>query len=491
MKRVAIIGGGIAGLSAAFYLEKARREGAQVAWTLFEKSPRLGGVIHTELAEGFVLEAGPDSFLTQKPDGAQFCRDLGLGEHLINSNDFQRKTYILVKGRLVAIPDGLEFMVPTRMLPMATTELFSFKTKMLMAKEWLSGPKAAANGGSNNEDESVADFVRRHFGQQMVDRVAEPLLAGVYGGNADHMSVRAVLPRFAEMEREEGSLVRASLKARKARLAGQATAKSAAKSSAQNSSAKPTAQTPPLFTSLRNGVQQMVDACVAALPESSIRLNQAIDGVRPMHDDCHLEYGNSRERFDEVFLAVPASVAAGMLRQCHPGLMEGLGRIQYSSSAAVLLAYEHADLPPGFGFLVPRTEGRTMLACTFVHKKFPHRAPERAALLRCFISSSRVPDLLNFTDENLLAMVRKELKEILGLSGQPLLTRVFRWQQALPQYETGHLDRVAQMEKILEDIPALKIIGNSFHGIGIPDCIRSGKQAALAALASSDYSQQL
>jgi oxygen-dependent protoporphyrinogen oxidase len=484
MKRVAIIGGGIAGLSAAYYLEKARREGAQIAWALFEKSPRLGGVIHTELAEGFVLEAGPDSFLTMKPDGAQFCRELGLGEHLISSNDFQRKTYILVKGRLVAIPEGLEFMVPTRVLPMATTPLFSLGTKLRMAKEWWSG----ASGGAKSEDESVADFVRRHFGQQMVDRVAEPLLAGVYGGNADHMSVRAVLPRFAEMEREEGSLVRASLKARKARMAASHSAtRSAGTKPAETTTpaTKPGAspQPQPLFTSLRNGIQQMVDAAIAALPESAIRLNQAIDVVRPMHDDCHVEYGNSRERFDEVILAVPASVAAGMLKQCHPALMEGLARIQYSSSAAVLLAYDHADLPPGFGFLVPRTEGRTMLACTFVHKKFPHRAPERAALLRCFISSSRVPDLLNFTDDQLLAMVRKELKEILGLSGQPLLTRVFRWQQALPQYEIGHLERVAQMEKILEDIPALKIIGNSFHGIGIPDCIRSGKQAAMSALA--------
>ena len=475
MKRVAIIGGGIAGLSAAFYLEKARQQGAQIAWTLFEKSPRLGGVIRTELAEGFVLEAGPDSFLTMKPDGAQFCRDLGLGDQLISSNDFQRKTYILVKGRLVAMPDGLEFMVPTRVMPMATTALFSLGTKIRMAREWKFGPSGEKqNWADPNHDESVADFVRRHFGQEMVDRVAEPLLAGVYGGNADNMSVRAVLPRFTDMEREEGSLVRASLKARKARAAGN--------SSAGKPAGQATNQAPPLFTSLRNGVQQMVDAAVAALPPSSIRLGQEISVIRPMNDDWHVEYENARERFEEVLLAVPASTAAGMLRQCHPALMEGLGKIQYSSSAAVLLAYDHADLPDGFGFLVPRTEGRTMLACTFVHKKFPHRAPERAALLRCFISSSRVPDLLNFSDEDLLAKVRKELKEILGLTGQPLLTRVFRWQQGLPQYETGHPSRVAHMESILADMPGLRIIGNSFHGIGIPDCIRSGKQAAMEAL---------
>ena len=472
MKRVAIIGGGIAGLSAAYYLEQARRRGAQVSWTLFEKSSRLGGVIKTELSEGLVLEAGPDSFLTMKPDGAQFCRDLGLGDQLISSNDFQRKTYILVKGRLVAIPDGLEFMVATRVLPMATTPLFSFATKLRMAKEWWSGPSGEKpHWGDPHADESVADFVRRHFGPEMVDRVAEPLLAGVYGGNADKMSVRAVLPRFVEMEREAGSLVRASMNARKAR------AQSGGPSGAASTGAQP------LFTSLRNGMQQMVDAAVAALPQSSVRLGQEVTVVRPMNDDWHVEYENSRERFQEVLLAVPASSAAGILRQCHPALMEGLARIQYSSSAAVLLAYDQAELPPGFGFLVPRTEGRKMLACTFVHKKFSFRAPERSALLRCFISSARVPDLLSFSDDQLLAMVRKELKDILGLSEQPRLTRVFRWQQALPQYETGHLERVEAMEKILEDIPGLRIIGNSFHGIGIPDCIRSGREAATAAVA--------
>jgi oxygen-dependent protoporphyrinogen oxidase len=272
------------------------------------------------------------------------------------------------------------------------------------------------------------------------------------------------------MEREAGSLVQASINARKARAQSSGTAEA------------PATGAQPLFTSLRNGMQQMVDAAVATLPESSVRLGQEVTVVRPMNDDWHVEYENSRERFQEVLLAVPASSAAGILRQCHPALMEGLARIQYSSSAVVLLAYDQAELPPGFGFLVPRTEGRKMLACTFVHKKFSFRAPERSALLRCFISSARVPDLLTFSDDQLLAMVRKELKDILGLSEQPRLTRVFRWQQALPQYETGHLERVEAMEKILEDIPGLRIIGNSFHGIGIPDCIRSGREAATAVV---------
>src|SRR5258708_25341200 len=257
MKRIAIIGGGIAGLSAAFYLEKARRSGTDLEWALFEKSDRLGGVIQTERRDGYVLEAGPDSFLTAKPDARLLCQDLGIAGQLISSNDFQRKTYILVKGRLVPIPDGLEFMVPTRVWPMAATQLFSFATKVRMAAELFS------SSGTHDHDESVADFVRRHFGQQMVDPVAEPLLAGVYVGNTDSLSVHAVLPRFVEMERESGSLVRATLRARKERL-------------------RSNAQPQPLFTSLKNGMQQLVVALVAPQPSAALRVQQPTLSLRRM-----------------------------------------------------------------------------------------------------------------------------------------------------------------------------------------------------------------
>ncbi|HET9840111.1 MAG TPA: protoporphyrinogen oxidase [Candidatus Angelobacter sp.] len=455
MKRVAIVGGGIAGLSAAWFLEKARQSGADLAWTLFEKFDRLGGVIRTERRDGFVLEAGPDSFLSIKPDGARLCRELGLGDQLISSNDEERKTYILVKGRLVAIPTGLEFMVPTRVWPMATTPLFSFATKLRMASEVLSRPNKDA------EDESVGDFVRRHFGQEMVDRVAEPLLAGVYGGSADRLSVRAVLPRFAEMESESGSLVRATLKA-KARA---------------RTATRPDAKPQPLFTSLKNGMQEIVDTLVNALPKSSIRLQQQNIAVRPVNDGWQIEAAGTSERFDAVLLAVPAPSAATMLRQAVPLLIDGLSRIAYTSSAAVALAYDDVDLPAGHGFLVPRSENRKMMACTFVHKKFPHRAPEGKKLLRCFFSSSRVPELLQYSDDDLQTIASEELKEILGLDRQPLFARTFRWERAMAQYETGHLDRVAEMEKILGEMPGLHVIGNSFHGIGVPDCIKSARLA--------------
>lgn len=459
MKRVAIIGGGIAGLSTAYYLEKARRDGAAIEWLLFEKSNRLGGVIQTERRDGYILEAGPDSFLSVKIDGASLCRDLGIAERLIASNDAERKTYILVRGRLVPIPDGLQFMVPTRVLPMVATPLFSWGTKLRMLGELF----ASTPDKNANQDESVADFVRRHFGREMVERVAEPLLAGVYGGNAVALSIRAVLPRFVEMEREHGSLVRATLSSMRRSQAQ-------AKSKTNGASAGPQ----PLFTSLKTGLQEMVDALVAALPASSIRLRQPAGSLRRSGNQWLI---NDAE-FDVVVLAVPAPASAELLQPFQPKLAELLSRIQYTSSAAVALAYDQAALPPGHGFLVPASEDRKMLACTFVHKKFPYRAPAGSALLRCFVSSARVPDLLSYTDDALSEIVQKELRDILHLTATPRFVQVFRWPLALPQYETGHLDRVAQMEEWLRELTGISIIGNSFHGIGVPDCIRSGRMAA-------------
>jgi len=451
MKRVAIIGGGIAGLSAAYYLEKKRNAGTALEWMLFEKSERVGGVIRTERMDGYVLEAGPDSFLSIKPDAAELCREIGLGSDIVHSNDFQRKTHILVKGRLVPIPDGLQFMVPTRVLPMVTTQLFSLRTKILMARERFIKPPAS------EQDESVADFVCRHFGPEMVERVAEPLLAGVYGGNANSLSIRAVLPRFAEMEREHGSLVRATLKARKAVTA---------------------VAPPPLFTSLRGGMQELVDTLVTLLPGSRLRTKQPVASLQPGDGGWEVATAGGSEKFDAVILAVPAPFAGALLLPVSPQAAALLANIQYTSSAAVLLAYDKLELPSGFGFLVPASEGKKLLACTFAHNKFSHRAPEGAALLRCFFSSARYPELLQRREEDLKGFALQELKEILGLDAEPKLARVFRWRYGLPQYETGHLDRAAEIEAQLGQLRGLYLVGNSLRGIGVPDCIRSAKQAA-------------
>lgn len=460
MKRVAIVGGGIAGLSAAYYLEKARQQGAEIDWLLLEKSGRLGGVIRTEYREGFLLEAGPDSFLSIKPEATELCRELGLADEIIHSNDFQRKTYILVQGRLVPIPDGLQFMVPTRILPMISTPLFSLGTKIRMMRELFAPP------GNHGQDESVSEFVRRHFGQEMVDRVAEPLLAGVYGGNAETLSIRAVLPRFAEIEKREGSLVRATLKARK---------------NAGNSTAQP------LFTSLRRGMQQLVDALIGKLPPSRLRLGQTAGELRRAKDGWQLVSSQGCQNFDAVLLAVPAPFAAGLLSEVMPEAASRLRKIQYTSSAAVLLACEKAELPPGFGFLVPASERKKMLACTFTHKKFSNRAPEDQVLLRCFFSSARVPDLLTHSEEDLKSFAHQELKEILGVDLQPKFCCAFRWEFGLPQYQTGHLERTEDIESQLKQIPGLHLIGNSLRGIGVPDCIRSGREAVDTVVKRTPY----
>jgi len=452
MKRIAIIGGGIAGLSAAYFLEKARRAGAPLQWKLFEKSARLGGVIRTEQQNGFILEAGPDSFLTAKPDALALCRELGIEDQVIPSNDAIRKTYILAKKRLIEIPDGLQFMVPTRVLPIATTPLFSFGTKLRMARELLIRP------GAMNGDESVASFVRRHFGQEMVDRIAEPLLAGVYGGNAEHLSMRAVLPNFAAMERDHGSLARASLKAKKKAAAA---------------GTKP----PPLFSSLKNGLQQMLDALTPTLDPQALMLKQTVAGVARRNGEWQIATTDGSQSFDAVLIGIPATSAATLLAPLDEEIASRMARIQYTSSAAVAVAYDNIKLPPGFGYLVPGTEGKKMMACTFVHNKFSYRAPEGSALLRCFFSSSRVPDLLKFSDADLEKAALEELREVLGLTATPRFVRVFRWSQGLPQYETGHLDRVAEIQTRLEALPGLIIIGNSFYGVGIPDCIKSARQA--------------
>src|SRR5271166_1510706 len=368
MKRIAIIGGGISGLSAAFALEKHRLAGAPLEYVLFESSPRLGGVLVTEHVDGCLVEAGPDSFLTEKPWASDLCREIELGDQLIGSNDADRKTYILVKGKLVVIPDGLMFMVPTKIAPTVLSPLFSPRAKMRMAREWFHPPRKA------DADETVAAFVERHYGSEMVDRLADPLLSGVYGGEASQLSVRAVLPRFAEMEAKYGSLGRAMLAARK-KVA------SASKTPAR-----------PLFTSLKDGMQQLVDAVVSKLPASALHANNSVRCIQCQDSGYVVSAGYASDHFDAVILATPAQAAAQLLGMASVDIASELRGIQYTSSVTVNLGYNdhvRASLPPGFGFLVPRSEGKRMLAATFVHNKFPHRAPEDRALLRCFIGGAR------------------------------------------------------------------------------------------------------
>lgn len=458
MKRIAIIGGGISGLSAAYTLEKIRRSIAGFEYTLFEAAPRLGGVLVTEHVDGCLVEAGPDSFLTEKPWATQLCRELGLGGQIIGSNDAQRRTYIVVKNRLVEMPDGLMFMVPTKILPTLMTPLFSWATKVRMAQEMLHPPQARA------EDESVADLVRRHFGQEVVDRLADPLLSGVYGGDSANLSAKAVLPRFVEMEKQYGSLTRGMLAARK--------------KMAERMKGRPA---PPLFSSLKQGMQELVDALVARIGSEPLRMRCAVEGVRYSGKQWEVTADGSSRYFDGVIFATPAHVVARLLQGSAAQLAAELGGISYSSSITTTLIYDRAALDhkdKGFGFLVPRTEKRRMLACTFVHNKFPHRAPEDRGIVRAFLGGLRDESALGLSDEEVISSVKRELREIAGITGEPRTFRIYRWNRAMAQPAPGHLDRLARIEQFRKGFSGLALAGNAYTGIGVPDCVRTGTEAA-------------
>jgi oxygen-dependent protoporphyrinogen oxidase len=461
MKRIAIVGGGISGLAAAYALEERRRAGELLEYALYEAGPRFGGVLATEQVDGCLVEAGPDSFLTEKPWAADLCRRLGLEDQLIGSNDSGRKTYILVKGKLTPLPDGLMFMVPTRLAPVLLSTLFSPAAKFRMMAEWR-----FTRRGSRS-DESVAALVERHYGAEMVERLADPLLSGIYGGEAAQLSVRAVLPRFAEMESKYGSLGRGMLEAVKNK--------------------NPAHSAGPIFTSLKEGMQQLAEALVAALPGDSLRASSLVQAVQKQNRGWVVSAGYASDQFDAVIVATPATAAVPLLEITCAAVASELKAIPYSSSMTVALGFGkdvRTALPPGFGFLVPRSEGKRMLAATFVHNKFPHRAPEDRALIRCFLGGTRDEAVLQLSDDEILNIVREELRQILGLNAEPLFTRIYRWKGAMAQYVVGHLDRLQRIETLLKQWPGLVLAGNAYRGIGIPDCVRSGEAAAQQALAA-------
>jgi oxygen-dependent protoporphyrinogen oxidase len=473
--RVAIVGGGIAGLAAAYELEKARAAGAQVDYALYEERARLGGSLASEIVDGSVLERGPDSFLTEKPAAAELCRELGLGGELLPSNDAARKTYIVVHNTLVALPDGLMFLVPTKLAPTALTRLFGLRTKMRMGLELLHPPRPS--GG----DESVAALVRRHFGQEAVDRLADPLLSGIYGGDAEQLSAQTVLPRMVEMETKYGSLTRGMLAAHKRMLAH---AKTSLKT--QNGAAA-------IFTTLRGGMSQLVDALVARMDAASLRMGVPVRTIRKTGSGWSVEAGGAAEIFDALIMAAPAWAAGDLLKPVDAVLGSELAGIPYSSSITLNLVYDEAKigpLPEGFGFLVPAVEGRAMLACTFVHRKFLGRTPPGKAVFRAFLGGMNGEALLAENDAALIATVRREMSEILGTKRfsadiEPEHAQVSRWRRAMAQYAVGHKERMRRVGARVAELPGLRLVGNAYDGIGVPDCIRLGRQAAREILASS------
>ncbi|HKW97559.1 MAG TPA: protoporphyrinogen oxidase [Bryobacteraceae bacterium] len=455
MPTVTIVGGGISGLSAAYYLSKAG-----ISSTIVEARPQLGGVIQTENIQDCLIEGGPDSFLSMKPWAMDLIRELAMESEVIGSNDAQRKTFIWKKGRLMELPDGVQLMVPTKIWPMAATPLVSWATKARMGMEWFRKPQRV------ERDRSVAEFVEDHYGREAVDYLAEPLLSGIYGGDPAVLSIRSVLPRFVELESKYGSLTRGVL---------------AGRGAASGSSA-------PLFRTLRGGLGKLVCAVESAIAGKAAVRQGRVDVIEREGAGFRLRMPGGWLVTDSVVLACEAHQASRLTAALDGRISELLGSIGYSSSMTVALGFDRSAVARqmrGFGFLAPKREGRRLRAGTWTGNKFPYRVPESLAVLRCFLGGVGGEAVLAESDDAVLRSVREDLRAILGLEEEPRFTKIFRWPRSMAQYTVGHEERIAELEKRLSGIAGLHVAGNAYHGIGVPDCIRMGKQAAERIAAGS------
>ncbi len=469
-RRVAIIGGGISGLAAAFRLgELSKANQIPIEAALFESGTRLGGALDTIRRDGFVIELGADSFLAEKPAAAKLAERLGIADQLIGTQEKFRKTFVVRGGRLVEIPEGFSLLAPTWFGPLLRSPLFSAAGKLRIMIEPLVPRRRAL------EDESLAAFVRRRLGRQTLVRVAQPLAGGIYTADPEMLSVGATMPRFVEMERRYGSVIRGLRAAARARDAD-ARGTSGARWS--------------LFLGFKDGIRTMVDALTGRL-EGSINYGAevvALTGAAGLHDATEsvrrwrlgFRDGSSFDA-DAVVYAAPAFAAALILQSINPELAAMLSAIAYASAATVNLAFRAADFPQApaaFGFVVPVAERRRIIAGSFSSLKFPGRAPAGMVLARVFLGGALQSEMMALNDAEMIAAAREEFASLIGVTAEPALTCVRRWPASMPQYAVGHLARVAEIERMAEAVPGLALAGAYLRGVGIPDCIASGERAA-------------
>lgn len=484
MRRFAIVGGGIAGLAAAYELELARKRGADLDWQLYEATHRLGGIVetarHTTADGTFILEGGPDGWVTEKPWARDLAIELGLAGQLIHSNDATRKTYILIANQLLPMPDNMRMMVPEDLSTLEGSPLFTAEARAAYAAELTRAADLKASAPT--ADESVATFVRRHFGDEVLAKIGAPLLSGVFGGDVHLLSVNSVMPAFVAMEREHGSLI-AALQAKSKTRKG-----------------KPLQ---PIFTTLRNGLGSLIDALVAKLPPERIHLNHPALSIKREGNTWCLRTstpstkgnsGKSKRHFHHIFLATPIDTTRALLA---PRDAAAAALIPHSASSAVLAALcwsadaaANFTVPSGFGFLVPQASNpgthHQLLAATFVDQKFPHRVPPGARTIRVFFGGPSADALAPQTDAAIAAAAFAQLDKILGPLPQPdaALTTVRRWPRSLPQYEVGHAERIAQLDLHIAALGGLTLLGNGYRGVGLPDLIRDARAAVRASLPS-------
>jgi oxygen-dependent protoporphyrinogen oxidase len=461
MKRVVILGGGIAGLAATHSLAQAAPD---LSVSLIEGDSRLGGKIVTERVDGFVIEGGPDSFLSLKPRGVGLCQALGLEDRLEGPDPKFRRTYVLRAGRLHELPEGLTGLIPTRLGPMVRSRLISPLGKLRMALDYVLPP------GAPNGDESLAAFVERRLGRELYDRLIEPLMGGIYAGDGEQLSLAATFPQLRRAELEHGGLIKGVL----------------AQRANQSPAAAPDAKRWPAFVTPATGVAELVEALERRLIAIDIRLGRRATRVEPVSAGYRVELENGeRLEAQAVILATPAFVTAELLAGMDAAAAAALRAIPYVSTATVSVAYPLSDIPrplDGYGYIIPRAENLPVLACTWTSTKFPQRAPAGFGLIRAFIGRAGQEEALEGTDDDLLQLARAELRRTLGITAPPILHRVFRWPKAMPQYTLGHLARLAAIEQRLAVLPGLFVAGSAYRGLGLPDCIQSGEQAAESAL---------
>ena len=469
VRRVAIVGAGITGLSAALRLILKHDD---VHVNIYEASSRAGGIIHTERRDGFLIEHGPDSFITNKPGGMQLYRDLGIADQLIGTDDEYRRSLVIHKGKPVPVPDGFMLMAPAKPIAILKTPILSLAGKMRLLSEYIR-PR-----NQSGEDESLASFVRRRFGSETLDRLVQPLVGGIYTSDPEKLSLKATLPRFLAMEREHGSVMRATMAA-------------ARNSDQSNGDASGSGARYGLFAAPADGLSSLIATLEARLRDSGrveIHFETPVRCLTPPVGDntaWSLVLDNNAsgiQKFDRVLLTTPAWAAAKLLQDCSDAaLVRDLSGIEYASSAIVLSAHRIDDFAhplDAFGVVVPAIEDRKILAVSFTSRKFPDRAPQGDVLLRTFVGGAMQPELFDAADDDMISMVHHELKSLLGMQANPKFTIVSRYERAMPQYHVGHLDRVQRIEDRLSEHHGLELAGNAYIGVGIPDSIASGYAAA-------------
>jgi oxygen-dependent protoporphyrinogen oxidase len=464
-RKFAVIGGGVGGLAAAHRLYELA-DGPPLSVSVLEAANRCGGVIETIRKDGFLMESGPDSLITEKPWALQLMDRIGLDARVIGTEDSNRRSFVVRRGRLYPTPDGFHLMAPAKFLPLLTTPLLSPLGKLRVGLDLVIPPRRSS------ADETLGSFVIRRMGQEALDAIAQPMITAIYGADPKKLSLMATFPRFRDLELKYGSIVRAMwTSARKQAAAAKGKAGDGA-SGARYS----------LFASLDGGLQLLTDTLQERLPSGVIRTGIRVERIlRTRGGRWSVQWDGGTEEFDGVVLALPAPRISEIVRSFDEQLARRLSFITYGSSATVSMGYRVADVSHamnGFGFVVPSREGMSMLGCTFAHQKYADRAPEGHALLRAFHGDrTRV-----LGDDDLIEATRRDLGRLLGIQGEPLFTRVARYEQSLPHYGLGHLDLVTEIEKQMAEYRGLALAGNAFRGIGVPDCVRSGEAAAQTVL---------